>query len=83
MFSYQTFLDEKGTLSFEKCQEYHQKILDTMKKRETEFEEYWLDFVKNAIEYRQIRSNWYLISREERLATDDSRQINTIKSFLP
>ena len=74
MFSYQTFLDEKGgVLSFEQCQEYHQKILDGMKKGDAELEQYWLDFVKNAIEYTQIRSKWYLISREERQATDGSR----------
>lgn len=74
MFSYQTFLEEKGgVLSFEQCQEYHQKILDGMKKGDIEFEQYWLDSVKNAIEYTQIRSKWYLISREERQATDGSR----------
>ena len=74
MFLYQTFLDEKGgVLSFEQCQEYHQKILDGMKKGDAELEQYWLDFVKNAIEYTQIRSKWYLISREERQATDESR----------
>lgn len=40
MFSYQTFLDEKGgVLSFEQCQEYHQKILDGMKKGDIEFEQ--------------------------------------------
>ena len=44
-----------------------------MKKGDIEFEQYWLDFVKNAIEYTQIRSKWYLISREERQATDGSR----------
>lgn len=73
MFSYQTFLDEKNALSFEHCQAYHQKILNAVNKGDSEFEEYWLDFVKNAIEYSKIRSNWFLISRNERQETDESR----------
>ena len=37
MFSYQTFLKEKNDLPFEKCQEYHQNILNAVKKGDSEF----------------------------------------------
>ena len=48
-------------------------ILNAVKKGDSKFEEYWSDFLKNAFEYSQIRLNWYLISCEERQATDESR----------
>lgn len=75
MFSYQTFLDEKNVLTFEKCQEYYQKILFYADKNNSEFISFWTEFLKEAIEYTQIRASWRLISDDERRATDSSRSV--------
>ena len=48
-------------------------LLDNANTEDEDFAELWEDFVKVAARYANIRATWYMISRQERMDTDDAR----------
>ncbi|MGT2625297.1 hypothetical protein [Streptococcus thoraltensis] len=73
MLTYNDFTKEIDALDFEACQKLYDELLACAPTNDSDFDEYWKNFVKSANEYTTIRSNWYLISKEERQTTDSHR----------
>lgn len=73
MLIYNDFTKEIDALDFEACHKLYGELLACVPTNGSDFDAYWKDFVKSAIDYSTIRSSWYLISKEERQATDSHR----------
>lgn len=72
-FLYEEYLDMSDALPFEEANRIYNMLLDNANTEDEDFEELWADFMKVAARYANIRANWYLISRTERMETDDAR----------
>lgn len=70
--TYNSFLSEKTSLSFEGSQKIHQAILSTLE-HDQEVLQVWQDFLEASMEYAYTRSRWLLLEREERQENDSKR----------
>ncbi|MCK1236786.1 hypothetical protein MX003_03585 [Streptococcus uberis] len=88
MISYQNFLKEKDSLSFEVCTNYFQDLIIAVNQTDEDSLLYWNDFISASVDYSQARGEWLLLSREEKHAKDDMRTtkhnkfIYTLKIFI-
>ena len=89
-YTFKTYQNNLKTLSFDKMQEIHQLILNVLEKDELAHELY-NDFVKQAIKYAEIRSQWLTLTKEQKINTDSLRsschdvtiiQINVLSRYL-
>lgn len=72
--TYEDFLTNKDSLTFDECQAIYNEIITATKNIENkEIEEQWDLFLNNAFDYSKIRSNWNLLSREEKQQKDEAR----------
>ncbi|MDO4804908.1 MAG: hypothetical protein Q4A32_08825 [Lachnospiraceae bacterium] len=71
--TYQEYLDMSDRLSFEEAERIYGHLIDNANTEDEDFEELWHDFLVVAIRYANIRANWRMISRQERMDTDDAR----------
>lgn len=70
--TYNSFLNEKTSLSFEDSQNIHQAILSTLG-HDQEVLQVWQDFLEASMEYAYTRSRWLLLERAERQENDSRR----------
>lgn len=70
---YDEYLDMSDCLPFEEAGRIYTCLIDNANTEDEDFEELWEDFVKVAVRYADIRANWRLISRAQRMETDDAR----------
>lgn len=70
--TYNSFLSEKTSLSFEDSQKIHQDILSTLG-HDQEVLHVWQDFLEASMEYAYTRSRWLLLERAERQENDSRR----------
>ncbi|MTB35397.1 hypothetical protein [Streptococcus uberis] len=88
MISYQNFLKEKDSLSFEVCTNYFQDLIIAVNQTDEDSLLYWNDFISASVDYSQARGEWLLLSREEKHVKDDMRTtkhnkfIYTLKIFI-
>lgn len=88
MISYQNFLKEKDSLSFEVCTNYFQDLITAVNQTDEDSLLYWNDFISASVDYSQARGEWLLLSREEKHVKDDMRTtkhnkvIYTLKIFI-
>lgn len=88
MISYQNFLKEKDSLSFEVCTNYFQDLIIAVNQTDEDSLLYWNDFISASVDYSQARGEWLLLSREEKHAKDDMRTtkhnkvIYTLKIYI-
>ena len=65
MITYQEFLNEKDSLSFEVCTEYFQNLVNALNETDEASLNYWKDFISASVVYSKARGEWLLLSREE------------------
>ncbi|HEO7221104.1 TPA: hypothetical protein VBE33_002019 [Streptococcus agalactiae] len=88
MITYQEFLSEKDSLSFEVCTQYFQDLVNSLDEVDEYSIIYWKDFITASLIYSQSRGEWLLLSREEKHAKDDTRTtkynkfIYTLKIYI-
>ena len=70
---YDDYLGMSDSLSFEEADRIYKLLIDNANTEDEDFAELWEDFVKVAARYANIRATWYMISRRERMETDDAR----------
>ncbi|HFI0446504.1 TPA: hypothetical protein ACGOW0_000899 [Streptococcus suis] len=73
LFTYNDFTSEKGHLAFEECQTIHNEILASSDKNNSEFLDYWKEFLSSCVSYAEARGKWFLLSKEERMDFDSKR----------
>ncbi len=71
--TYDDYLAMPDALSFEEACSIYRQIIDNANTEDEDFEELWQDLMEVSVRYANIRGNWRLISREERMETDDQR----------
>ena len=70
---YDDYLGMSDSLSFEEADRIYKLLIDNANTEDEDFAGLWEDFVKVAARYANIRATWYMISRRERMETDDAR----------
>lgn len=70
--TYKEYLEAQKTLSFEDMNRIYEELIKDLEQDE-DTKEFWEDFKQKAIQYANIRSNWCLLTREQKLDTDSSR----------
>ena len=73
MISYEVYLGESESLSFEDAKEIYNDIMSQMDLNDEDAKEIWEDYVKAAADYAATRSRWLLKSKSEKMETDDIR----------
>lgn len=71
--TYDDYMKMPDALPFEEAGILYRQIIDNANTEDEDFEELWQDLMEACVRYAQIRGNWQLISREERMETDDNR----------
>lgn len=64
---------DKSHLTFSECQIIHEQILKSSNLHDSEFQEYWKEFLNSCIEYTDARAKWLLLSQEEKMNFDSTR----------
>lgn len=72
MKTYKEYLEAPKSLTIEQMTLLHEEILAEVGTDEDAMELYD-DLVKTATRYANVRANWLLLSREEKMETDSSR----------
>lgn len=72
-YVYDEYLGMSDALPFEEAGRIYNMLLDNANTEDEDFADLWEDLMKVAVRYANIRANWYLISRQERMDTDDAR----------
>lgn len=70
--NYKSFLNDKDALSFERCGEIHEAILNGLRNDE-EMLEIWQELLKASMNYAYTRSLWLLSEPSTRRDKDDER----------
>ncbi len=70
--TYEDYLKEKGSLMFQEMQDIHH-LMAEMAGMDADALELYNDLLCAAVKYADIRADWRLLSREERLEKDASR----------
>ena len=74
-FNYDDFKNEKGIVSFSEAEQIYSSLLNSSNQLDKEFQEEWKTFVLLCVEYDSARGKWLTLSREEKLANDESRTV--------
>ncbi|MBZ4298618.1 hypothetical protein LAJ56_11615, partial [Streptococcus pneumoniae] len=74
-FNYDDFKNEKGIVSFSEAEQIYSSLLNSSNQLDKEFQEEWTTFVLLCVEYASARGKWLTLSREEKLANDESRTV--------
>ena len=72
-YVYDEYLSMPDALSFEEAGRIYNMLLDNANTEDEDFADLWADLMRAAVRYANIRANWRLISRQERMDTDDDR----------
>ncbi|HFH9837932.1 TPA: hypothetical protein ACGOON_001296 [Streptococcus suis] len=72
-FTYNDFTSETGHLSFADCQVIHDELLNSSDTLNSEFQEFWTEFLTSCVAYAEARGKWFLLTKEERMNFDSSR----------
>ena len=73
LFTYETFSDKSNVLSFETAGKIYSELVGLVEIGGPELQKYWSDFLHAAVTYAARRASWLLLSREQKVATDDQR----------
>ena len=74
MFTYQDYLKEENTLSFQEAETIYNTIIKDATKNDKDFYEHWNDVLAKAIKYANIRAMWHTsFSQTDRIEKDDIR----------
>lgn len=73
LLTYEDYLHMPDSLPIEEAGAIYRQIIDNANTEDEDFEELWQDLMEASVRYANIRGNWPLISREERMRTDDQR----------
>lgn len=74
-FNYDDFKNEKGIVSFSEAEQIYSSLLNSSNQLDKEFQEEWTTFVLLCVEYASACGKWLTLSREEKLANDESRTV--------
>ncbi len=74
-FNYDDFKNEKGIVSFSEAEQIYSSLLNSSNQLDKEFQEEWTTFVLLCVEYASAHGKWLTLSREEKLANDESRTV--------
>ena len=75
VFKYSDFQNEKGIISFSEAEQIYSNLINSSNQLDKEFQEEWTTFVLLCVEYASARGKWLTLSREEKLANDESRTV--------
>ncbi len=67
MFSYDKYLENKDSLSFEEALVIYNKIMSATEKDDKVFKELWNDVISYASDYVKIRNQWNHLSKENKI----------------
>ncbi len=73
MFSYDKYLENKDSLSFEEALVIYNKIMSATEKDDKVFKELWNDVISYASDYVKIRNQWNHLSKENKISKDSIR----------
>lgn len=73
MFSYDKYLENKDSLSFEEALVIYNKIMSASEKDDKVFKELWNDVISYASDYVKIRNQWNQLSKENKISKDSIR----------
>lgn len=73
MFSYEKYLENKDSLSFDEALVIYNKIMIASEKDDKVFIELWNDVISYASDYVKIRNQWNQLSKENKISKDSIR----------
>lgn len=73
MYTYNTYVQEINTITFEEATEIYEKLITSLDFNKVDTKELWNDLMENVVSYVSIRSGWLLLTREERTEKDKGR----------
>lgn len=73
MYNYETYLGEKNILTFDESLEIYDQLIAEMNFNDEDTKKLWEVLIERTISYAAIRSNWFLLTKEDRLEKDKSR----------
>ncbi|MGK0576014.1 hypothetical protein [Macrococcus capreoli] len=81
--TYDKAKEQHDLLDFETAQNIYSKMITGINLSDSEFKEYWDDFINGCIEYSNFRSLWLTISREEKNNQDlDAKRTSTHNELI-
>lgn len=81
--TYDKAKEQHDLLDFETAHNIYSKMITGINLSDSEFKEYWDDFITGCIEYSNFRSLWLTLSREEKNNSDfDKRRTDTHNGLI-
>lgn len=80
--TYDKAKEQHDLLDFETAQNIYSKMITGINLSDSEFKEYWDDFITGCIEYSNFRSLWMTLSREEKNNSDFDKRRTDIHNGL-
>lgn len=81
--TYDKAKEQHDLLDFETAQNIYSKMITGINLSDSEFKEYWDEFITGCIEYSNFRSLWLTLSREEKNNSDfDKRRTDTHNGLI-
>lgn len=72
-YTYKTFTENPNALTFESSGKIYDEITGLVEVADQDTKKLWQDFIKCSVIYSSTRSQWLLLSSEERAAVDRKR----------
>ncbi|QIH77561.1 hypothetical protein GTN30_02680 [Macrococcoides canis] len=80
--TYDKAKEQHDLLDFETAHNIYSKMITGINLSDSEFKEYWDDFITGCIEYSNFRSLWLTLSREEKNNSDFDKRRTDIHNGL-
>lgn len=72
-YTYKAFTENSNALTFEAAGKIYEEITGLVEVADKDTKKLWQDFIKCSVVYSSTRSQWLLLSSEERAAVDRKR----------
>lgn len=82
MYTYQSYLEENDSITFEHVEEIYRDIFKIATKNDMEFNRLWKIMIENAINYSNMRAKYSLQNLAERSEMFDSSRTNKHNIFM-
>lgn len=82
MFTYQSYLEENDSITFQHAEEIYTRILSIATKSDMEFNRLWKIMIENAINYSNMRAKYSLQTLAERSEMFDTSRTTNHNVFM-